>query len=273
MEGLRGTSLEPGEERVAWEGLASSCASPVRRLGAFAVVGFALFAAAITAVILFYNLFGERAFPGGGVTPPHVAFYLTLAASAAVSAGGYTLWMLRSRHSYDAFRRILQRGGLDPKRPTREGLGAYSDEQLLALRSRYERMHRGRRKDFFGRVFGFREDDSFSLGPLGALPGTFEMGALRVEWEAELILGSPAPEVSWWTEGRMNVLPRQLDETRKLVYVLRYTRESVRMLKRKYGYRTEQWHITVPDGKLWDAVRDHEQARRVQATLNRRLRG
>lgn len=276
MESLHTTAFEAEEERVAWEGLASSCASPMKRLGAFALLGFVFFVAAITAVILFYNLFGERHIEGQAVAVPHAAFYITLAVGAAVSAGGFTLWMLRSRSSYHAFSRMLSRGGLDPKRPTRDGLRAYSDEQLLALRSRCERMSPSEKRAFMERVFGFRADDSFTLGPLSALPDTFEMNALRVEWESNLILRSaePMPEISWLTEGRMEILPRQLDEIRRLAFILRFTGDSVRKLKRSYGHRTEQWHATVPEGKLWNAVRDHEQAKRAQAALNRhRARG
>jgi hypothetical protein len=274
MERLHATTFEADEERIAWEGLASSCASPVKRLGAFAVMGFVFFVAAITAVILFYNLFGERLVEGQGVAVPAAAFYATLALGAALSAGGFAFWLLRSRRSYRAFSRMLSRGGLDPLRPTRDGLRAYSDEQLLALRSRYERMSSEKRKALMERTFGFRCDDSFTLGPLSALPDTFEMNALRVEWESNLILRSaePMPEISWRTEGRMEVLPRQLDEIRKLVFILRFTGDSVRKLKR--SYRTEHWHATVPEGKLWNAVRDHEHARRAQAALNRhRTRG
>ncbi len=272
VENLQTTTFEAEEERVAWEGLASSCASPMKRLGAFAILGFVFFVAAITAVILFYNLFGERYIEGQAVAVPYAAFYITLAVGAAVSAGGFTLWALRSRSSYHAFSRMLSRGGLDPKRPTRDGLRAYSDEQLLALRSRHERMSSEKRKALMERVFGFREDDSFALGPLSALPDTFEMNALRVEWESNLILRSaePMPEVSWLAEGRMEILPRKLDEVRRLAFILRFTGDSVRKLKRSYGYRTDQWHATVPEGKLWNAVRDHEQAKRAQAALNRR---
>jgi hypothetical protein len=106
------------------------------------------------------------------------------------------------------------------------------------------------------------------------LPGTFEMGTLRVEWETELILrsGEPMPEISWWIEGRTGLLPRQADETRRLVYALHYTGDSVRELKRRYGYRTDRWHATVPEGKLFGAVRDYEDALRIQATLSRRVR-
>ncbi len=266
---MQTTAFEAGEEKVAWEGLASSCASPMKRLGAFILVGFVFFVAAITAVILFYNLFGERFVEGAAV--PAAAFHATLALGAAVSVGGFALWWIRTRRSYRAFSRMLARGGLDPKRPTRDGLRAYPDEQLLALRSRYERMSSDKKKALMERTFGFRGDDSFTLGPLSALPDTFEMNALRVEWESNLILSSaePMPEVSWRTESRMEILPRQLDEVRKLVFILRFTGDSVRKLKRSYGYRTDQWHATVPEGKLWNAVRDHEQARRAQAALNR----
>ena len=104
------------------------------------------------------------------------------------------------------------------------------------------------------------------------LPGTFEMDALRLEWETQLILrsGEPMPKIAWWTEGRHRLLPRKPNEVRKLVYALRYTGDSVRELKRRYGYRTERWHATVPEGKLFDAVRDLESSHRIQVALSRR---
>ncbi len=272
MEKLETTPFEIGDERVAWEGLAASCAPPVRRLGAFLLVGFAYFVAVTTAVVLFYNLFGERGVAGGGVAVPREAFYATMISSLALALGAYVVWVVKSLRSYAAFSAVLRRGGLDPRRPTAGGLRAYSDEQLLALRSRYERLAQGALRARLGRAFGFHEGDSFSLGPLSVLPGTFEMNALRVEWETQLILrsGEPLPEISWWVEGRSGLLPRQADETRRLVYALRYTADSVRELKRRYGYRTDRWHATVPEGKLFDAVRDYEEALRIQATLSRR---
>ncbi|WP_219973778.1 hypothetical protein [Rubrobacter xylanophilus] len=276
MEELRSTPAHDGELGVAWEGLAASCASPLRRLGGFLLVGFALFAATTTAVILYYNLFGERSFAGQGVAVPHTAFYATMGLSAAVAGGGYLLWLYRSLRSYAAFSRILRGRGLDPRRPTRDGLSAYSDEQLLALRTRYERALPGPMKERLARIFGFHEDDSFSLGPLSARPGTFEMGMLRVEWEANLLLrsGEPLPEISWWTESRYRLLPRKPSELCRLLFALRYTTESVRELKRRYGYSVERWHKTVPEGELWDAIRDHEEARRIQAALHsRRISG
>lgn len=275
MEKLGTASFEIDEERIAWEGLASSCAPPIRRLAAFMLVGFTFFIVATTAVILFYNLFGPRYIAGQGVTVPRTVFDVTMFLGVVVAFGGYLVWLFRSLRSYAAFSSMLRRGGLNPRRPTAGGLRAYSDEQLLALRSRYERMYEGKLKERLGRTFGFHGDDTFSLGPLSVLPGTFEMGALRVEWETQLILRSdePMPEISWWTEGRRNLLPRKPDETRKLVYALRYTGDSVRELKRRYGYRTEHWHVTVPEGKLFDAVRDLESSHRIQLALSRRSLG
>jgi hypothetical protein len=272
VERLEATTFEIGDERAAWEGLAASCSPPVRRLGAFLLVGFAYFVAVTTAVVLFYNVFGASPIEGAGVAVPKEAIYATMISSLALALGAYFIWIVRSLRSYAAFAAILRRGGLDPRRPTARGLRAYSDEQLLALRSRYERLPDGRRKERLGRTFGFSEGDSFTLGPLSVLPGTFEMGALRIEWETQLILrsGEPLPEISWWVEGRTGLLPRQADETRRLVYALRYTADSVRELKRRYGYRTDRWHATVPEGKLFDAVRDYEEALRIQATLSRR---
>ncbi len=275
LERVKTIPFEIGDERVAWEGLAASCSPPIRRLGAFLLVGFIYFVAVTTAVVLFYNLFGPRLLEGGGVAVPENAFYATMISSLALALGAYALWVVKSLRSYAAFSSVLRRGGLDPRRPTVRGLRAYSDEQLLALRSRYERLGAGRLKERLGRTFGFHEGDSFTLGPLSVLPGTFEMGALRLEWETELILraGEPMPEISWWVEGRTGLLPRQADEARRLVYALRYTGDSVRELKRRYGFRTDRWHATVPEGKLFGAVRDYEDALRIEAALSRRARG
>ena len=271
MEKLETATFEIEEERVAWEGLASSCSAPIRRFMAFTLLGFISFIAITTAVIVFYQLSANRD-AGVSATLPRAAFDVTMLLGVAVAIGGYLIWLIRRLRSYAAFSAILSRGGLDPHRPTAGGLRAYSDEQLLALRSRYERLHDGKLRERLGRIFGFHGNDGFSLGPLSVLPGTFEMGALRVEWETQLILrsGEPMPEISWWTEGRHNLLPRSSDEARKLVYALRYTGDSVRELKRRYGYRTERWHATVPEGKLFDAVRDLESSHRIQLALSRR---
>ena len=275
MEKLQTASLEVADERVAWEGLASACSPPLRRLGAFLLLAFAVFIATTTGEALFYTLFGAHPeATGQSVSVPQGVFQASAAFSLALGLGGYLVWLLRSLRLYKAFSGVLIRGGLDPKRPTAAGLRAYSDEQLLALRSRYENLKEGRLKDLCEAVFGFHTDDSFALGPLSALPGTFEMGALRVEWEVYLILrsGHPRPQIGWWGEGRYSLLPRRAEETRRLVYALRYTQDSVRALKRRYGYRADHWHATVPEGKLWDAVRDYEDARRIQRAINRKFR-
>jgi hypothetical protein len=274
VEKLRSASFEIDEERVAWEGLASACSGPIRRFGAFALVGFTSFIVVTTAVVLFYNLF-ERRSAGQGATIPWNVYDVTMLVGVAVAVGGYLIWLFWSLRSYAGFSAVLRRGGLDPSRPTADGSRAYSDEQLLALRSRYERLRKGKLKERLGRTFGFYDGDEFSLGPLSVLPGTFEMGALRLEWETQLILrsGEPMPGISWWTEGRHRLLPRKPDDVRKLVYALRYTGDSVRELKRRYGYRTDRWHATVPEGKLFDAVRDLESSHRIQLALSRRALG
>ena len=273
MEQLRTALFEIDEERVAWEGLASSCSGPIRRFGAFVLVGFISFIVVTTAVILFYQLFDDRS-AGQGATIPWTVYDVTMLSGVAVAVGGYLIWLLWSLRSYAGFAALLRRGGLDPGRPTAGGLRAYSDEQLLALRSRYERLRGGRLEEILERTFGFHDGDGFSLGPLSVLPGTFEMGALRIEWETHLILNSdePVPKISWWTEGRHRLLPRKPDDVGKLVYALRYTGDSVRELKRRYGYRTDRWHATVPEGKLFDAVRDLENSHRIQGVLSRRSR-
>ena len=273
VEKVRTASFGIEEERVAWEGLASACSGPIRRFGAFALVGFTSFIVITTAVILGYHLLDDRP-AGQGATVPWAVFDLTMLSGVVVAVGGYLIWLLWSLRSYAGFAAVLRRGGLDPGRPTAGGLRAYSDEQLLALRSRFERPREGKLRERLGRTFGFHDADEFSLGPLSVLPGTFEMGALRMEWETQLILRSdePLPNISWWTEGRHRLLPRRPDDVGKLVYALRYTGDSVRELKRRYGYRTDRWHATVPEGKLFDAVRDLESSHRIQIALSRRSR-
>ena len=259
---------------MAWEGLAAACAPPIRKLGSFLIVGFTGFITLTTAVVLFYNIFGERKVAGQGVSVPEEAFYITFVLSFALALGGFSVWLARTIRNYTSFADLLKRGGLDPKSPTLVGLRAYSDEQLLALRTRYGRLSQGASKERMERIFGFHEGDSFSLAPLSTRPGMFEMNALRVEWESSLLLrqDEPMPEVSWWTEGRTGLLPRQSNETRRLVYALHYTTASVRELKRRYGYRTERWPDTVPEGRLFDAMRDLDDARSIRASLSRRPR-
>jgi hypothetical protein len=274
VEKLRTSSFDISEERVAWEGLAAACTPPLRRLGSFLLVGFTAFITLTTAVVLFYNVFGERQIEGQGVSVPAEAFYITMVLSFVLSLGGFFIWLIRSLRNYAAFADLLERGGLDPKRPTLVGLRAYSDEQILALRARYGRLGAGEKRERLERIFGFHEGDSFSLAPLSVRPGMFEMNALRVEWESGLILrqDEPMPEISWWAEGRSGLLPRQPNETRRMVYALRYTSDSVRELKRRYGYRTERWHATVPEGRLFDAMQDLDDARRIRQYLSRKPR-
>ena len=89
MEQVKATEFEIGDERVAWEGLAASCTPPVRRLGAFMLVGFAYFAAVTTAVVLFYNIFGDTPVEGGGVAVPREAIYATIISSFGLALGGF----------------------------------------------------------------------------------------------------------------------------------------------------------------------------------------
>jgi hypothetical protein len=275
MDRLQTELLGLEEEREHWESLASACAPPFRRLGSFAAVGFTAFITLMTGVVLFYNLFGPRYIEGQGVMVPHAAFYWTMALAAAASVGGYATWMASSAYSHRSAARKLKSAGRDPLHPTLGGLRAYSDEQLLALRARYESLASVSLKDLFGRTFGFEAGDAFELGPLSILPDTFEMNALRVEWESNLLLtgdlgAASLPDVTWWRESRLRLLPRQADRTFKLLCSRRYTDASVRLLKRRYGYRIDRWHETVPEGKLWDAVRDYEDSRRIHSGLHRR---
>lgn len=278
VEKVRQQKPNESEAQILWDRLAGSCSSPLQRLGGFLAVGFTGWAAATSAIVLIYNTFGERSIAGQGVPVPAAAFYATMGLSLALAFGGFGIWLFKSLRSYHTHAAELRWCGLDPNRPTKMGLHFYSDEQLLALRTRYERLLRSNRagsratRRVFERSFGFSREDSFSTGPLGALPGTFEMDALRVEWEAGLILENLGGSTSagWWAESRHSLLPRRLDEARRLTYMFLYTANSVRTIKRRYGYRADRWHETVPEGKLLEAVRDYEAVRSIQAVLSRK---
>lgn len=262
-------TLGINEERILWEGLASASSSLLVRLGAFLLLGFATFITVFSAVLVAYNLLGIR-------TIPERPLYGAALAGLLIASGGYVVWLWRSLRTYRSFSGVLRRSGLDPLRPSMTGLRVYSDEQLLALRSRYEHLHRERLRKLFEDIFGFSEADSFTSGPLSVRPGMFEMNALIVEWEANLILKSVdgvPPAIGWWKQGQLHLLPRLPDEPRRLFYALSYTKDSVKMLKRRYGFRVDSWYRTVPDGMLWNAVRDYEDHRKIQAALARRRQG
>lgn len=274
MDRVNTASLGAEEERARWDSLAAACSAPLRRVGSFALIGFTFFITLMTGVILFYNVFGPRYVEGQGVMVPQAAFYLTMLASVLLAVVGYVVWMAWSVLSYRSAAGRLRESGLDPCRPTLGGLRAYSDEQLLALRDRYEWSKSRWQRDLLERTFGFEPSDAFELAPLSVLPDTFEMNALRVEWESNLLLadGGQIPPITWWRESRLGLLPRRADQTFKLLWSRSYTENSVRLLKRRYGFRADRWHESVPDGKLWDAVRDHEDARRIQVAIDRRRR-
>ena len=88
MEKLETASFEIEEERVAWEGLASSCAAPIRRFAAFALVGFTSFIAITTAVIVLYQFFSDRDTFGVAATVPRAVFDVTMLLGVAVAIGG-----------------------------------------------------------------------------------------------------------------------------------------------------------------------------------------
>ena len=90
MEQVKATAFEIGDERVAWEGLAASCTPPMRRLGAFLLVGFVSFIATTTALVLLFNIFGERLIEGQGVFVPTEGFYATMAFGLVLGLGGYS---------------------------------------------------------------------------------------------------------------------------------------------------------------------------------------
>lgn len=166
--------------------------------------------------------------------------------AAGLLAGGGTLgWrrmvFLRER---DRLRGSLAERGFDADRPTRDGLGAYYDAQLILLRSEYEFvLHRGARRSarLFEDAFGFTPEDPFETGPLNVAPDTPQMLALRERWERRITLrkesGLERPALGLREDRAYRVFPREMTVPMELATRRAYLEISRALLKERYGDR------------------------------------
>lgn len=164
-----------------------------------------------------------------------------------VLGGGLFGWRLAGFwRRRKALGRALEEQGLDARRPTLGGLGAYYDVQLVLLRSGYEYLkdRRGRRARRSARLleetFGFTPEDSFETGPLNVAPDTQAMMELRERWERQLAAhrrpGGP-PRVGYMEDVSYRIFPREMDVLEELEMRAAYLRISCGLLRERYGKR------------------------------------
>ena len=229
------TSAVPDEEAlVLWYGLGraySEAGDGGRRAWK---LGFTVVCAVGALVLLSAPVFGTAwAGPFAPVIP---------IAAGMVSGGGIFLrGRLRLRRQVGALRRVLGARGLDAARPTRDGLGAYYDAQLVLLRTEYEYLlRRGARKSarLFEDSFGFTPGDAFEAGPLSVLPDTQELRALRRRWEGRISSsGVEPPALGLREDAAYRVFPREMTVPAELSTRRAYLEISNRLLVERHGRR------------------------------------
>ena len=139
-------------------------------------------------------------------------------------------------------RRRLADMGLDPDRPTGDGLGVYYDAQLILLRSEYEYLRlrgSGKTVHLFEESFGFTPEDSFETGPLNVAPDTEEMRLLRELWERRLTgrrqRGMEPPVLGLREDLAYCVFPREMTVPAELATRRAYLAISRELLRKRYG--------------------------------------
>src|SRR5215204_1565253 len=164
-------------------------------------------------------------------------------AAGLLSGGGMFLReRSRLRGRVGVLRRMLAERGLDAERPTREGLGAYYDAQLILLRSEYEylQLHgAGKKARLFEQTFGFTPEDPFETGPLNVAPDTDEMRLLRERWERRLAArrqrGMEPPALGLREDSAYRVFPREMTVPAELATRRAYLGISRRLILERYG--------------------------------------
>jgi hypothetical protein len=187
---------------------------------------------------------------------------IPLAAGLACGGGMFLRGRLRLRKRVEALRRSLEGRGLDASRPARDGLAAYYDAQLVLLRSEYEYLlGRGaaRSARLLGESFGFSPADPFEVGPLGVLPDTEELRALRRRWDLRIYSdrerGVQPPPLGLREDAAYRVFPREMTVPAELSTRRAYLEISTRMLVERYGRGSD----AVPEPLRRRAERDRRE--------------
>jgi len=162
--------------------------------------------------------------------------------AAGLVCGGGTFLRRRLRNRVGIVQGLLAEKGLDASRPARDGLGAYYDAQLVLLRSEYEYLSSrgaGKSTRLFEESFGFTPEDPFEAGPLGVLPDTEELRALRNRWEDRISSrkerGAQPPGLGLREDSAYRVFPREMTVPVELSTRRAYLEISTRLLVGRYG--------------------------------------
>ena len=193
-----------------------------------------------------------------------------------LSGGGlFLVRRTRLRRRADVLRRRLAEQGLDADRPTRDGLGAYYDAQLVLLRSEYEYL-RGAKEavGLFEDTFGFAPDDPFETGPLNVAPDTPEIQTLREQWERRLHArrqnGMEPPGLGAREDHAYRVFPREMTVPAELSVRRAYLGISRRLILERYGADPRKNSNLVPEALRRRVERDLREYEALSRTLPRR---
>jgi hypothetical protein len=226
----------PDEEALPlWYELGRLYAGEAGRGNRATKLGFTVVCVVGALVLLSAPLFGTA---WAGLFAPAIPV-----AAGLLSGGGlYLRARARFRGRVEVVRRMLAERRLDAGRPTREGLGAYYDAQLILLRSEYEYLRLRGAADsarLFEQSFGFTPEDLFETGPLNVAPDTEEARLLRQRWERRLRArrqsGAEPPELGLREDRAYRVFPREMTVPAELVTRRAYLTISRELLRERYG--------------------------------------
>lgn len=159
-------------------------------------------------------------------------------------------------------RRELAERGSEAWRPTRDGLIAYYDAQLVLLRSEYEflRLRGVKAARLFEEAFGFAPEDRFETGPLNVVPDTERMRGMREGWESRLAerrrRGMEGPELGLREDLAYRVFPREMTVPVELATREAYLAISRRLLVERYGRDPRKKVALMPEALRRRVERD-----------------
>ena len=174
----------------------------------------------------------------GALGAAMIPLFLGILGGVAVFGGR----RIKLRRREELLKKVLLEKGEDPERPTRYGLGAYYDAQLILLRSEYEFLQsKGYAKTarLFEETFGFSPEDSFETGPLNVSPDSEDMQDLRSNWERKIRVrlghGAKPPGLGLKEDLAYRVFPREMTVPVELTIRSAYLEISYEFLKKRYG--------------------------------------
>jgi hypothetical protein len=202
-----------------------------------------------------------------------------LVAAGMLSEGGLFLRQRsRFRRRTDVLRRLLAERGLDANRPTREGLRAYYDAQLLLLRSEYEYLwarDATKTTRHFEESFGFTKEDPCETGHLNVAPDTPEMRALRGRWERRIYSkrqhGVEPPALGPREDLAYRIFPREMTVPVELSMRRAYLGISRRLILQRYGGDPGEKPPLIPEALKSRVERDPREYDALSIEPSRRL--